>query len=58
MEELPEWKQYHIEIHTLGLYVCGNSYIVETVYSIRISVQTEQGLTWYLRLSSVLLKYS
>ena len=52
MEELPEWKQYQIEIHTLGLYVSGNSYIVETVYSVRISVQTEQRLTSYLRLSS------
>ena len=45
MEELPEWKQYQIEIHTLGLYVSGNSYIVETVYSVTISVQTEQRLT-------------
>ena len=52
MEELPELKQYQIEIHTLGLYVSGNSYIVETVYSVRISVQTEQRLTSYLRLSS------
>jgi len=50
---LPMWYQckhntrklYHIEIHTLGLYVSGNSYIVETVYSVTISIQTEQRLT-------------
>jgi len=53
MEELPEWKQYQIEIHTLGLYVSGNSYIVETVYSVRISVQTEQRLTSYLQSASI-----
>jgi len=44
MEELPEWKQYHIEIHILSLYVSGNNYIVQTVYSVRISIQTEQRL--------------